>query len=175
MGMFNGLDTIIETFIAEICENRKDLSSGLAIMGLANGVGRMLGPRITACLSKPTEKYKFLDFDILRMFPFLLPSLVCFQLAVVSISVVAVFVKETLVMRNMPGLETGIQYTGELRSDREYENSRYKHRYISCIFREYFINIYSLLSDRLILSALLNYNLFAFINFSSKSLFPLCW
>ena len=91
-GMFNGLDTIIKTFIAEICENIKDLSRGLvimglAIMGLANGVGRMLGPTISAWLSKPTEKDKFLDFDILRMFPFLLPSLVCFLLAVVSISV----------------------------------------------------------------------------------------
>ena len=107
------------------------------------------------------------------MFPFLLPSLVCFLLAVVSISVVSVFVKETLVMRNKPGLETCIQYTGELRSDREYENSRYKHRYISCIFREYFINIYSLLSKRLILSALLNYNLFAFINIQFEELIPL--
>ena len=54
-GMFNGLDTIIKTFIAEICENRKDLSRGLAIMGLANGVGRMLGPAISAWLSKPTK------------------------------------------------------------------------------------------------------------------------
>ena len=172
-GMFNGLDTIIKTFIAEICENRKDLSRGLAIMGLANGVGRMLGPTISAWLSKPTEKYKFLDFDILRMFPFLLPSLVCFLLAIVSISVVAVFVKETLVMRNKPGLETAIQYTGDLRSDIEYGNSCYKHRYISCIFRGYFINIYSLLSDRLILSALLNYNLFAFINIQFEELIPL--
>ena len=59
-------------------------------------------------------------------------------------------------MRNKPGLETAIQYTAELRFDGEYENSCCKHGYISCIFRGYFINIYSLLSDRLILSALLN-------------------
>ena len=43
-GFFNGLDTIVKTFIAELCVDKEELARGLAVHGLADGIGRMLGP-----------------------------------------------------------------------------------------------------------------------------------
>ena len=163
-GMFNGLDTIIKTFVAEICE-KKDVARGLSIMALANGVGRMLGPTTSAWLSKPAEKYPFLDVEILRRFPFLLPSLVCFLLAVVSICVAASLIEETLQRRHK--CDDGMLEPFEERV------SRFRMTSIPFICKQYAGNTRELLRERAVLSAVLNYNLFALINMQFEELIPL--
>ena len=166
-GLFNGLDTIIKTFIAEICED-KELARGLATMALANGVGRMLGPTVSAWLSKPAEKYTFLDLEILRRFPFLLPSLVCFLLAVVSIAVVGILIKETLPRIH----KSDYGMLEEFDSEDKREN-RYSYKCILLSCRLFLGNTSSLLRDRLVFSAVLNYNLFALISMQFEELIPL--
>ena len=96
-GFFNnGLDTIIKTFIAELCVTRDEMARGLALHGMADGVGRMIGPTISAWLSRPADKFNFLDNFLFRRFPYFLPSLVCYTLAVMTILVTHVFIQETL-------------------------------------------------------------------------------
>ena len=148
-GFFNGLDTIIKTFIAELCATRDEMARGLALHGMADGIGRMIGPTISAWLSRPADKFQFLDNFLFRRFPYFLPSLVCYVLAILTILVSHVFIRETLPRKQ--DLPPGVN-----------NNNRQTNNHIC-----------KLLSQRLVLTAILNYNLFAFINIEFEELVPL--
>ena len=148
-GFFNGLDTIIKTFIAELCVTRDEMARGLALHGMADGVGRMIGPTISAWLSRPADKFPFLDNFLFRRFPYFLPSLVCYTLAVMTILVSHVFIQETLTRK-------------QDMTPAEVNNNKQTNK-----------PLYKLLSQRLVATAILNYNLFAFINIEFEELIPL--
>ena len=147
-GFFNGLDTIIKTFIAEICVTKDEMARGLALHGMADGVGRMIGPTISAWLSRPADKFPILDNFLFRRFPYFLPSLVCYTLAVITILVTHVFIQETL--------------TRKQDLTQEVNNNKQTNKHLC-----------KLLSQRLVITAILNYNLFAFINIEFEELVPL--
>ena len=147
-GFFNGLDTIIKTFIAELCVTRDEVARGLALHGMADGIGRMIGPTISAWLSRPADKFPPLDNFLFRRFPYFLPSLVCYILAILTILVSHVFIRETITRKQ--------DLTPEVNNNKQTNN-----------------HICKLLSQRLIITAILNYNLFAFINIEFEELIPL--
>ena len=47
-GILNGTDPIVKTYIAEICEDKKDLARGISLLALSDGIGRMVGPTVSA-------------------------------------------------------------------------------------------------------------------------------
>ena len=95
-GLSNGIDPIAKTFAAEISENNRDIAQSLSALGLTDGIGRLIGPTISAWLSRPADKVSWLDNQFLRRFPYFLPSMVCVGLGLMAILISAVLMKETV-------------------------------------------------------------------------------
>ena len=100
-GLFNGTDTIVKTFAAEISENNRDLAQSISTLGLTDAMGRLVGPTISAWLSRPADKVSWLDNGFLRRFPYFLPSMVCVVLALAAILVSAALMKESMRKRDV--------------------------------------------------------------------------
>ena len=176
-GILNGTDPIVKTYIAEICEDKRDLAKGISLIGLSDGIGRLIGPTISAWLSKPASKFSFLNNSLLRRFPYLLPSLVCTSLGCVSIAT-SYFVLKEPVRRNL-------RREGEhsLLVEREEEEERgslnqtvqkqtQQRSAYSNIMKSIKVMAH-LLTKRIILSAIFNYNYYAFVIIQFDELIPL--
>ncbi|KAI6654908.1 hypothetical protein LOD99_2787 [Oopsacas minuta] len=172
-GLFNGTDAIVKTFIAEVCENRQDLARGMSLLGLSDGLGRMIGPTLSAWLSRPATKFKFLDRSFLRRFPYFLPSAVCVCLGVVAIIISSVFLKESIKKGDrdtkyspLEMREEGSDETDEFLTRKDFKTSNNNsHKYLK--------NTLKLFSHRVILSAIFNYNYYAFVMIQFDELIPL--
>ena len=165
-GVLNGTDPIVKTYIAEICEDNKDLAKGIALLGLSDGIGRLIGPTISAWLSKPADKYHFLNYSLLRRFPYLLPSLICTSLGCVSIVTSYFMLKETL-KRNL-GRETDSLIVA--RGGQTFQTPQ-RSAYIN--LRNIIKVISQLFSTRITLAAIFNYNYYAFVIIQYDELIPL--
>ena len=128
-------------------------------------------PTISAWLSRPADKFSFLNFELLRHFPYLLPSIVCFLLAMFAMSISYIFIRETLSHSLSHKLENFSENELEVSDygnpNRSYNNKPKSKQLCNCN------TLCKLLSQRLVLSAILNYNYFAFINIEFEELIPL--
>ena len=166
-GMFNGTDAIVKTVISEICESKKDFARGISLLGLSDGLGRMLGPTLSAWLSRPATKVKFLDRFFFRRFPYFLPSAVCMSLATVAIAVCYFVMNETVKAKESkyPALE--------MRGDSDDEmqlRKRHKYSSSSC---EYIRDTIKPFTQRATLTAIFNYNYYAYVVIQFDELIPL--
>ena len=164
-GILNGTDPIVKTYIAEICEDKKDLARGISLLALSDGIGRMVGPTVSAWLSRPASKYSFLNVPLLRRFPYFLPSLVCASSGLVSVATAYLVLKETVAidLRARAGKYSLMESKLDMNSGRgEYGESTKSIKSAPCLF-----------TRRVVLSAILNYNYFAFIMIQFDELIPL--
>ena len=167
-GLFNGTDAIVKIIISEVCENKKDFARGMSVLGLSDGLGRMLGPTLSAWLSRPATKVKFLDRSFFRRFPYFLPSAVCMCLATAAIAVCYFVMDETV-----KGKEEESEYTSlEMRGDSE-DDSPSKKPYKRSSSCEYIKNLIKPFTQRITLTAVFNYNYYAFVTIQCDELIPL--
>ena len=168
-GMFNGTDAIVKIIISEVCENKKDFARGMSLLGLSDGLGRMLGPTLSAWLSRPATKVKFLDRSFFRRFPYFLPSAVCMFLATIAIAVCYFVMNETVKGKEKESecsiLETGGDSDDEIESRPRNRNSS------SCC--EYIKDMIKPFTQGITLTAVLNYNYYAFVTIQFDELVPL--
>ena len=166
-GILNGTDPIVKTYIAEICEDKKDLARGISFIGLTDGVGRLIGPTISAWLSKPATKFSFLNNSLLRRFPYLLPSLVCTSLGCVSVATSYLVLKETV------GRNLGREGEGEYEKLNQTVPKETQRSSAYSSIRKFIKVTSHLFTRRIILAAIFNYNYYAFVIIQFDELIPL--
>ncbi|TKA72580.1 hypothetical protein B0A55_07224 [Friedmanniomyces simplex] len=86
-GALNGNIGVIQTMVGELVTNPKHEPKAYAIMPFVWSIGVILGPTIGGYFATPAKNFPstFVDIELFRRFPYLLPNLICTALMVVSI------------------------------------------------------------------------------------------
>lgn len=96
-GIMNPIVGIARTVITEVCSKTHE-STGMGTVSGAWFLGLTVGPAVGGLLARPCELYPsvFEKVTIFKMFPYLLPNLVCSILGVASFISVLIWFPETL-------------------------------------------------------------------------------
>ncbi|WVO13940.1 hypothetical protein L204_101565 [Cryptococcus depauperatus] len=101
-GALNGNVAVIKAAIGDITDESNS-TEAFAMYGLAWTVGSMVGNALGGVLSHPYERFPewFGSLEMFKIYPYLLPCLVCTGLTVLGISCTVLYFKESL-----PGFES---------------------------------------------------------------------
>ncbi|KAL2123092.1 hypothetical protein VTJ04DRAFT_3547 [Mycothermus thermophilus] len=101
-GIFSGSTVTIRTMIGEL-STAKTQARAFSWFAFAGNLGIMIGPLIGGALADPVRQYPdmFGHIDFLVKHPYALPSLAVGALTFTSVAAVALFVEETLVLRDI--------------------------------------------------------------------------
>lgn len=95
-GLLNGNIGVVKTMISDVCP---DVHSARAFssLGVAAGLGRVIGPTIGGLLSQPALKYPavFGSWTLAQVFPFALPCAIGAALSFVTLLIAAAVLEET--------------------------------------------------------------------------------
>ena len=102
-GALNGNIGVAKTYMSEICDDSTQ-ARGMALIAMQGGFGRLIGPAIGGLLSQPAQQYPsvFGGVQLLVLFPYALPCLVCTSLAMCGFVGAACSLQETLPIERRP-------------------------------------------------------------------------
>lgn len=95
-GLLNGNIGVVKTMLSDVCPD-DHTTRAFSFIGIAAGVGRIIGPTIGGLLAEPATKYPSLfgGIIVLRMFPYALPCSIGALLSLVTLVIAAVVLEET--------------------------------------------------------------------------------
>lgn len=95
-GLLNGNVGVVKTMLSDVCPD-EHTARAFSFIGIAVGVGRIIGPTIGGILAEPATKYPsvFGNAAVLRMFPYALPCCLGALLSLSTFVVAAVVLQET--------------------------------------------------------------------------------
>lgn len=71
-GFLNGNIGVAKAYLADVCDE-KSMAKGFSALGMAGGMGRLVGPAVGAYMVHPADKYPMFVGTIFQSRPFLLP------------------------------------------------------------------------------------------------------
>ncbi|KAL4976941.1 major facilitator superfamily domain-containing protein [Aspergillus desertorum] len=122
-GLLNGNIGVLQTTVAEIVTVKEHQPRAYSIMPFVWCLGSIIGPAMGGALSQPCDNYPWLfsGDSVFKVFPFLLPNLVCVVVLMTGIVVGLLFLEEThpeKKHRRDRGLELGNWLIGKCRGSR---------------------------------------------------------
>ncbi|KAL4922754.1 major facilitator superfamily domain-containing protein [Aspergillus aurantiobrunneus] len=101
IGFMNGNVGIIRTMVAEMIQDKELQPQAFSIMPMVWTIGSIFGPSFGGSLARPADKYPevFGNSRFLKVYPFILPNIVCAVFFIIGISTGYLFLHETLLAK----------------------------------------------------------------------------
>jgi len=105
-GFLNGNVGVIKTYVSEVTDET-NIARALGLIAMQYGFGTLLGPSIGGFLARPATKYAiFADNELLLRFPYALPCLVPFCVAIFTLFGILAFLPESrIIYESLPTRE----------------------------------------------------------------------
>jgi MFS family permease len=168
-GLFNGNMATTRAYMSDITDATNQ-SLGFAFLGLAWGIGSVVGPSVGGFLSRPATTFAVFEGNaFLLRFPYILPCLICSIVMVFGLISCAIFMKP--IPKNTVTTIEFIDQLAEMKEEQEQNTSKYKQHWNKSV--TYLREIFSVIRKGEVLICILCYFLVSCSDTMQEELFPL--